>query len=256
MWYTVKEDTTYFFELQRGVLEASPVVEETIGPFLLSGLANLDHLTGILERYGLKAAADYFASHIASGDNVRIGDFGEVVAGHILEDAEGMIRPIEKLRYRESPDWPMKLTDVFCIQVNGGHIASFIFGEAKTGTTSPNSVLGQKAYQQLYRDLESEEPQVLFFTLDKLLDTKDHSAYLQLEEAMHRAEPVPRILRMVFIFDTASWRENVFSELDDAFRSDELVLAEGFKSYLLTRDALKDVITASYVEAERIAANG
>ena len=144
VWYTIEEDTTYTFQLQRGVLASSPIVENTVGRFLLSGLSNVEHLKGILQRFGLTAAADYFAAHVATGDNVRIGDFGEVVAGHLLEEAEGVVRPIDKLRYRESPDWPMKLTDVFCVRVDGGHIVSFIFGEAKAGTTRPNSVLGQK----------------------------------------------------------------------------------------------------------------
>ena len=256
VWYTIEEDTTYTFQLQRGVLASSPIVENTVGRFLLSGLSNVEHLKGILQRFGLTAAADYFAAHVATGDNVRIGDFGEVVAGHLLEEAEGVVRPIDKLRYRESPDWPMKLTDVFCVRVDGGHIVSFIFGEAKAGTTRPNSVLGQKAYQQLYREIEDEEPQILFFALDKLLDAKDHPAYFQLEEAMHRTTPVPRALRMVFIFDEASWRENVLSTLDDAFKSDELVLADDFKCYVLTRDGLRGVITDAYGEAERIVANG
>ncbi len=256
MWYTVNKDTTYCFELQRGVLGSSPIVEETIGPFLLSGLANVEHLTGILRRHGLDAAANYFAAHVASRDNIRIGDFGEVVAGHVLEEAEGVVRPIEKLRYRESPGWPMKLTDVFCVQVDGGRIVGFVFGEAKTGTTAPNSALGQNAYRQLYRDLEDEEPQILFFTLDKLLDANDHQAYFQLDEAMHKTEPVPRALRMVFIFDAASWKEDILSELDDALTSDELVLADDFRVYLLSRDALRDLITASYAEAERMAAHG
>ena len=256
MWYTIEEDSSYVFELRRGVLVSSPIIENTVGPFLLSGLSNVAHLKGILQRFGLKGAAHYFAAHVSSKDNIRIGDFGEVVAGHLLEEAEGVVRPIEKLRYRESPGWPMKLTDVFCVLVDGGHIVSFIFGEAKAGTTPPNSVLGQKAYQQLYREIEDEEPQILFFTLDKLLDVEDHSAYTQLEEAMHRTTPVPRALRMVFVFDEASWRENVLSELDDAFKSGELVLADDFKCYVLTRDGLRGVIAGAYTEAERIVANG
>ena len=57
MWYKVEADTSYTFELQRGVLAQSPIVENTVGSFLLSGLTNVNHLKGILERIGLAAAA-------------------------------------------------------------------------------------------------------------------------------------------------------------------------------------------------------
>ena len=117
MWYNAKEDTNYRFNLQRGVLTDSPAVEQTVGGFLLDGLANVELMKSILRRVGLTAAVNYFDAHVASRENVQIGDFGEVVAGHLLEDAEGLKRLIEKLRHRESPEWPMKLTDVFCVSV-------------------------------------------------------------------------------------------------------------------------------------------
>ena len=41
MWYNAKEDTNYRFNLQRGVLTDSPAVEQTVGGFLLDGLANV-----------------------------------------------------------------------------------------------------------------------------------------------------------------------------------------------------------------------
>ncbi len=256
MWYTVQKDTTYAFELQRGTLAPSPAIEQTLGPFLLSGLSHVEHLKEILQRLDLTAAANYFAHHVASKENVRIGDFGEIVAGRLLEEAEAVTRPVEKLRYRESPDWPMKLIDVFCVRIDGDRITSFMFGEAKAGTTPPRIVLGQEAYRQLYQEVEGEEPQILFFTLDKLLDANNRPAYLQLEDAMNRTLPVPRALRIVFVFDEASWRDKVLSILDEGFQSDELVLADDFKCYVLTRDGLKAVIADTYAEAERIAAHG
>ena len=138
MWYNAKEDTNYRFKLQRGVLTDSPAIEQTVGGFLLDGLANVELVKSILRRVGLTAAVSYFDAHVASSENVQIGDFGEVVAGHLLEDAEGLVRLIEKLRHRESPDWPMKLTDVFCVRFHDETIASFFFGEAKAGTTTPD----------------------------------------------------------------------------------------------------------------------
>lgn len=244
------------FELQRGVLGDSPAVEQTMGGFLLTGLTNVELLKSILSRIGLTAAVSYFEAHVASSDNVRIGDFGEVVAGRLLEDAESVKRLIEKLRYRESPNLPMKLTDVFCVNLQDERIVGFLFGEAKAGTTTPNVALGKQAYDRLYKDMEDEEPQILFFTLDRLVNEDDQTAYLQLEEAMHRTPPVSRALRVVFVFDEAVWRDDILEAIHDDFASGDLTLADDFKCYVLTRDGLRDLIAGAYTEAERMVANG
>ena len=256
MWYNVNEDTSYRFKLQRGVLTGSPAIEETVGGFLLDGLANVELVKSILRRLGLTAAVNYFDAHVASRENIQIGDFGEVVAGHLLEDAEGLKRLIEKLRHRESPDWPMKLTDVFCVRFQDETIASFFFGEAKAGTTTPNVGLGQQAYKRAYQEIEDEEPQILFFTLDRLVEGNKHEAYIQLDEAMHQSPPVPRALRIVFVFDEKSWRDSILEALNDDFASGDLTLAEDFRCYVLTREGLKDVVRGSYAEAKRAVANG
>lgn len=256
MWYKVNKDANYRFELQRGVLGSSPEVEQTVGGFLLDGLANAEHLRAILHRVGLSAAAKHFDAHVASKEHVRIGDFGEVVAGHLLEDEEKVVRLIEKLRHKESPDWPMKLTDVFAVTVENERIVGFLFGEAKAGTTTPNTTLGQEAYGRVQQDIEDEEPQILFFTLDRLLDTNAQESYLQLEDAMHRSPPVPRASRLIFVFDAKVWREEILETLQDDLDSGELGLEEDFKCYVLTREGLREVITGSYTEAGRMVPNG
>ena len=239
MWYMVQKDGNYNFELYRGVLANSPVIESAVGQFLVDALSNVEHLKEILQRVGLPAAAKHFAAHVASRENVRIGDFGEVVAGHLLEDEEELIRPIEKLRYRDDPKMSMKLTDVFCLRLENDRIAGFTFAEAKAGTTSPGRSLGQQAYQQIYHDIEDAEPQILFFALDRLREANDSTKYLQLEEAMHRTPPTPRALRLVFVFDDDSWQEDVLSLLHDDFASGELKSADDFKCYVLTRKQLR-----------------
>ena len=256
MWYSIEEDNSYGFELQRGVLASSPVVEKTIGGFLLRGLADVERVKSIANGRGLSNAVRHFEAHVATKVPVRNGDFGEVVAGHLLEDAEGVERLIEKLRHRESPDWPMKLTDVFCVDVDDDEIVGFLFGEAKAGTTArPPRKLGLDAYESVYKDIEDEEPPILFFTLDKLLYSDDPSKYIQLDEAMHKTPPVSRALRLVFVFDEQVWRDDILEALHDDLSSGELTLAEDFKFYLLARDGLRDLISGAYAEAEWMAAN-
>ena len=150
----------------------------------------------------------------------------------------------------------MKLTDVFGVQVDDGQIACLVFGEAKAGTTPPGLSLGQDSYRQIHGDIENDEPHILFFTLDRLWEANDESAYLQLEEAMNRVPAIPRILRIVFVFDEAVWKEEILQRLNDDFNSGEQVLEDNFKCYVLTRSGLKGVIADAYAEAKRIVDNG
>ena len=256
MWYTINDDPKYAFALRRGTLDNSPIVANTLGSFLLTGLTDANRILGVLQRIGLTAAANRFAANVPSKDIVRIGDFGEILTGRLLEDAETVVRPIEKLRYRESPEWPMKLTDVFCVRMDGNHIASFVFAETKTRTTTPPTALGKDAYAQLHQDVENDEPAILFFTLDRLSDVGNETAYSQLEEAMHATEALPRALRLVLVVDKDSWREAVLITLHDSFVANELNLFDDFTCYVLTCDGLKQVIDAGYAEAERIATHG
>ena len=256
MWYTVEAEGSYAFELQRGALAGSPTVENTVGAFLVDSLINLERLKAILQHIGLGTAAAYFAAHVASKEHIRIGDFGEVVAGRLLQDAEGVIQPVEKLRYRTSPDLPMNLTDVLCAKLESGEIVSLVFCEAKAGTTPPKGTLARDAYRQAYHDIEADEPQILFFAMDRLLENSEDTAYLQFHEAMHRTEPVPRALRLVFVFDSKAWRDGTMDDLNDAFAAEELPLAEDLICYVITRDELKAVIEGSYTEANRIVTDG
>lgn len=256
VWYSVEAVTGYAFDLRRGVLADSPTVERALGRFLVDSLAGEERLRAILQYVGLEAAAAHFTAHIAPREHVRIGDFGEIVAGRLLEDMEELSRPVEKLRHRETPEWPMKLTDVFCIKLDAGEIVSLVFCEAKAGTTRPDADLAQRAYQQVYEDVEADEPQVLFFAMDRLLDESNHRAYLQLHQAMHRSPPVPRALRLVFVFDDEAWRNDVIDALNDDLISGELTLADDFRFYVLTRQELRAVIAKSYETAHEAAVHG
>ena len=256
MWYTLHEEASYNYDLFRGVLNDSPDAVSTIGTFLLTGLSDTNRILGVMRRIGLTAAADRFAANVSSKEPVRIGDFGEIVASRLLGDAENVVRPIEKLRYRESSDWPMKLTDVFCVRMDGNSITGFMFAEAKAGTTRPPTALGKKAYEQLYRDSTNDEPAILFFTLNRLSDAGDEIAHNQLEDAMHAEDALPTALRLVFVFDDAIWPESVLTSLQESFDANELELVDDFAFYALTCNELKRVIDAGYAEAERIATLG
>ena len=93
-------------------------IEEKFGGFLLEGLADTDHLAGIMSRHGREKVSEFIRGHkVPSRLNIRVGNFGEVLLGRLLEEEESFIRPIEKLRYTFNRDWSPHLTDVFALVI-------------------------------------------------------------------------------------------------------------------------------------------
>ena len=61
--------------------------------FLLEGLADTDHLAGIMSRHGREKVSEFIRGHKMSNRlNIRVANFGEVIFGRLLE-VEGGVHP-------------------------------------------------------------------------------------------------------------------------------------------------------------------
>lgn len=252
-WYTAQPHAGYGFQLTRGTLGEHALIVEILGEFLKFGLAHVEYVEDVVRKHGFEAAAAYLAERsFAERVSTRVGDFGEVIAGRLLEAEEGLVRPVEKARYKDDHNWSMRLTDVFCTREEAGEIAGFVFCEAKAGTTRPPGDLAVRAYRRLVVDSEEERPEILFFTLEHLLAQGKYAEHERLDDAMRRREPVPRAMRMVLVFDADSWDDAVLDGLEEARGSGDVGELDDFMSYLLTRAELRPLIEASYEFAGRV----
>lgn len=251
-WYTLASQAAYSFTLNRGTLSEVAGIEETLGEFLRFGLAHTDYVEAMNRKYGFEAAAAYLAERsFASRVATRVGDFGEVIAGRLLGAEEGLLRPLEKLRYKDDHEWSMRLTDVFCIREESGQIVEFVFCEAKAGTTRPPRDLALKAYARLIEDAEGERPEIFFFILERLWAEGRHADHERLDDAMRRREPVPRGARVVLVFDASAWTDEALDALEEARVSGDVGELKNFVGYLITRAELRSLIEASYEFAGR-----
>lgn len=252
-WYTAAPHTGYGFKMTRGTLSEDAGIEDVLGEFLKVGLAHVEYVEAMARKHGFEPTAAYLAERsFAARVSTRVGDFGEVIAGRLLEAEEGLVRPVEKARYKDDHNWSMRLTDVFCTREEAGQIVGFVFCEAKAGTTRPPGDLAVKAYHRLVVDSEEEKPEILFFTLEHLWLEGHYAEHEQLDDAMRRHDPVPRAMRMVLVFDADSWDDAVLDALKEARASGDVEELDDFMSYLLTRTELRPLIEASYEFAGRV----
>lgn len=83
----------------------------------------------------------------------RIGNFGEILAAHILMNFQGFSLPIFKLRYREKQSWAIKLTDLCLINRDKSLTKPLVcYGEVKTKSAKYDASLGIAGHKSLVKD--------------------------------------------------------------------------------------------------------
>lgn len=242
-WYAITKDEQYSFELVRGSMLPSDSLKDQIATALYEGLIEVGYVKGLLERLGQTAVAQYLDKRGFVGTlSKRVADFGEIVAGNLLSDEEGLKQLIHKLRYRDKATWSMRLTDVFTVVVVNDQVEALCFASVKSGVTSPKTAVAVSGYQQLIEDYRVEHPEILFFTSEQLYREGRFTEAELFDRVLSSRGDVQRRFRLLLIFDRNAWKEEALSELDDNLDGD---LPE-FRAYLLVCDSMRELVDGCY----------
>ena len=252
-WYELSDRSNGPFTLVRASIIGSSDTTETLGRFLLDGLTDTDYLAALTARHGFGRAADYIQERrVPSKLNIRVADFGEIVSGHLLEEEECLLRPIEKLRYTFNHEWSPHLTDIFAVLIEDDEISTFAFCEVKAGTTPPDADAGAKGYRDLLKTSREKTPEILHFTAERLWEAQRFDHYDRLDRAMSSPTPVPQLLRLVLVFDQLAWSDSVLDHVATAFAQDP-PSNDSFVCYLVTRPGLRSLVDESFGKMSEIA---
>ena len=252
-WYELGDRDSEPFNLTRVSITGGSKTAETLGQFLLYGLTDTDHLGAIMARHGYLRVAEYIQERrVPSKLNIRVANFGEVVAGHLVENEEALTRPIEKLRYTFNHDWSPHLTDVFATLVEDNEITAFAYCEVKAGTTSPNSDVGSNGYKDLLKVWREKTPEILHFTSERLWEAQRYDDWERLDRAMYAGTPIPDLLRLVLVFDEVVSSDSVLEAVATAVEHDAPP-DDSFVCYLVTRADLRTLVEESFEKMAELA---
>ena len=252
-WYELGDGSNEPFKLTRVSITGGAETAETMGRFLLHGLSDLDYLGKLLAQGGYTRVSEYVQQRrVPTKLNIRVANFGEVVSGHLLEEEEDLLRPIEKLRYTFNHEWSPHLTDLFAVLVKDDEITTFAYCEVKAGTTSPDADVGANGYKDLLKAWRNKTPEILHFTAERLWEAQRFDDYERLDRAMYDATPVPQLLRLVLIFDEAAWKDSVLDAVEAAVEQDAPP-ADSFVCYLVMRDDLRTLVNDSFEKMAELA---
>ena len=251
-WYRITECEEEPFPKWTAVIEDGPGIEERLGGFLLGALADTDHLAGIMSRHGRDKVSEFIRGHKRSNRlNIRVANFGEVIFGRLLDEEEGFIRSIEKLRYTFNRDWSPHLTDVFSLVIEDDEITHFVYSEVKSGTTRPNSEVGADGYADLVRTSLQAFPEILYFTHERLDESQRYEDRERLENAMFQEERIPSLFRLGLVFDEEAWHGAVMEAVQAALEQDPLPDGS-FVCYLVTKTDLRALVNDSFEKMEEL----
>ena len=251
-WYRIIEREEEPFAKRTANIDGDPGIEEKCGGFLLEGLANTDRMAGILARHGQEKVSDFIRGHkIPTKLSTRVASFGEVISGRLLEEEEGFIRPIEKLRYTFNRDWSPHLTDVFALVIKEDAITHFVYTEVKSGATRPNSEVGADGYAGLVTTSRQAIPEILYFTHERLDESQRYQDRDRLENAMFQEDRIPSLFRLGLVFDENVRRGAVMDAVEAAFKQEPL--PDGtFVCYLVTKTDLRSLVNDSFKKVEEL----
>lgn len=247
IWYRLQSDGSFGFACARGELVDGETTVGHIANVLQTGLLNPEFVQHLRESGGRTRVEEYLATRGFSQKlNTRVGDFGEVVAAALLEDEERHLQPVRKLRYRETADWAMRLTDVFTLRLNTeGEIDALCFTSVKAGVTRPSAQTATEGYRQLVADASDAHPEIIGFVSERLYESGDYEGLARFDRMASRPEQVTRLYRLALLFDGNAWHEDVIATLDANL---DPVLPE-FKVYLLLASNLRGTVHRCYDQA-------
>jgi hypothetical protein len=194
----------------------------------------------LFDDLGAPEVAAHIRNRVLPTDNkVRIGEFGETVATALFQLSYGYSVPILKLRFKDSPNDPMKGTDLLAFRLRAAPpvVAA---PEVKTHTQKRRSLdLGKKAEYSLSIALARLDESINFVV--RMLTIEGQTALAaRIGQIMLGTRIVER--HMVFVHESCSYSQEMMTRLEAA-------LAGPTTAHVLRRDGLAELINAVYLAA-------
>lgn len=190
---------------------------------------------------GVPEVAAHIRNRVLPTDNkVRIGEFGETIATALFRLSYRYSVPILKLRFKDSPNDPMKGTDLLAFRLRASPpiVAA---PEVKTHTQTRRRLdLGEKAEYSLSIALDRLDESINFVV--RMLTVQGRTALaVRIGGILQGVRTVER--HMVFVQESCSFSEVMMNRLEAA-------LAGPTTAHVLKRDDLAKLIDAAYLAAE------
>lgn len=159
---------------------------------------------------------DIIARAMPGNATAKRGEFGEVLVSGILEQFDGYVIPVRKLRFKITPGQSLPATDMLGLALDtNGNIGEVLYVESKLRTTRDDMV-AVEGYKQLQHDYVSMLPDMLTFVANRLYERNDalYQAFRDyMGDRLDNREKDGFCLSLCF--DKNEWQERALGNLQD-----------------------------------------
>ena len=153
----------------------------------------------ILEKLGKPSAADYLRTRLPTTKATKSGELGEILGLTFVEERTRWGSTIQKLRWKDSRNMPMRGDDVLAVSLDGDDV-TILKGEAKSRKLLSSRVL-KEAHQALEENDGRPSPHALAFYSDRLAedgqqDLADAIDRIQYKDGLRQED----VSHMIFVF--------------------------------------------------------
>jgi len=211
------EDKYDAFSLIR-ISEFQPPSEECcifLSRKLTEELVSIELLIGYSNTLGWDKTSELLANMVPAQWTNKLGDFGEMLSGILLEEFHNLQLPVRKLRYKISSGQTLPSTDIVAFKINDEeHIEEVHFVEVKA-RNSKDSYMALEAYSQLQEAYHSNLPPILHFIAQRLIEQNSPLApkFMRYLGARVDSSELDRF-HICLICDQEHWAESILSNLD------------------------------------------
>ena len=150
----------------------------------------------------------------------RRGDFGEIIITAILEEIQGYIIPVAKLRYKVTGNQLLTGTDSLALKMNSEReITEVCFVESKLRTAfnkEEDKMIAVQGSKQLQKDYESKLPDILSFIAQRLFETNNELFEPFMNYMRYRKDTTDiDTFRLSLCCDQDAWKEVVLVNLEE-----------------------------------------
>lgn len=218
---------------------------------LISAFRSWSYLQSILRNHGFSMLSNYIEENVFAPDGTPtwFGDFGEVLCTAMLRDFDCHTIPICKIRYRESQNWAMRLTDILTYREGDGKVL-ICFSEIMTRTTRQvkrDSDKAKKDYKKLKNTLEKTRPEIIDFIKRKLYEQGEYAKAALFEQIYFGKIEIDKYSILFFVYEPSVWDIKILSKLNDEF---DPAYTSFFEARVIFISDLRDLIQNSYDNAK------
>lgn len=205
----------------------SDALKSFLGKQIVNSYRDLDFLKDTFSNRPQNELENHLKNYVFPSDkaqihkNVSQGDFGEILAGLIVSKIQGLVVPIQKLRWKFNHNKSVFCTDMIAHN-DGVYIENIHYYEIKTRLLVRKETVNEisnhvtvNAHNSLLKDENAPNEGIADFISRLCYEKADYENYLKYSAIVNNPNNYNRIFELFFIIDESKYKDKILDDLEN-----------------------------------------